>query len=62
MTDLTPRQQELADLWEEHLRHEFETRDHVATIDTMIEDAYVNHVPVLTGGAGREELQELGSE
>ena len=62
MTDLTLRQQELADLWEEHLRHEFETQDHGATIDTMIEDAYVNHVPVLTGGAGREELQEFYSK
>ncbi len=62
MTDLTLRQQELVDLWEEHLRHEFETQDHGATINTMLEDAYVNHVPVLTGGAGHKELQEFYSK
>ena len=62
MTDLTSRQQALADLWEEHLKHEFETQNPFATLDTMIEDAYVNHVPVLTGGSGREELQEFYSK
>ena len=28
----------------------------------MVEDAYVNHVPVLTGGVGREELREFYSK
>ena len=42
MDDLTPRQQALADLWDEHLRHEFETQDASATLDTMVDDAYVN--------------------
>ena len=62
MTNLTPRQQELTDLWEEHLRHEFETRDTRSTMDTMVSDAYVNHVPVLTGGSGYDELQEFYSK
>jgi carboxymethylenebutenolidase len=53
---LTPAQQALSDLWDEHLQHEFATRDPVQTVDTMVEDAYVNHVPVLTGGTGRREL------
>jgi len=53
---LTPEQQKLNDLWEEHIRDEFATRDTDATIDTMVPDAYVNHVPVLTGGVGREQL------
>ncbi len=56
MADLTQAQQALNDLWEEHLKHEFESRDTVRTLDTMVQDAYVNHVPVLTGGRGREEL------
>jgi carboxymethylenebutenolidase len=56
---LTPEQQLLNDLWEEHLREEFQTRNTAATIDTMVLDAYVNHVPVMTGGAGREELSEF---
>jgi hypothetical protein len=47
-----PEQQFLNDLWEEHIRDEFATRDTDATIDTMAPDAYVNHVPVLTGVSG----------
>jgi carboxymethylenebutenolidase len=43
-------------LWDEHVRHEFDTRDTDATIATMVEDAYVDHVPVLTGGSGAAEL------
>jgi carboxymethylenebutenolidase len=56
MTTLTPRQEELIALWEEHLKHEFETRDTAATLETMLPDACVNHVPVLTGGSGHTEL------
>ncbi|MFQ5749639.1 MAG: dienelactone hydrolase family protein [Planctomycetota bacterium] len=43
-------------MWEDHIKYEFETRDTDDTIDTMVEDAYVNHIPVLTGGVGRKEL------
>ncbi len=58
---LSPSQQALSDLWDEHLRHEFATRDTDHTLETMVEDAYVNHVPVLTGGTGRSELREFYS-
>jgi carboxymethylenebutenolidase len=54
---LTPAQQALSDLWDEHLQHEFATKDPAQTIDTMVKEAYVNHVPVLTGGSGRKELR-----
>jgi hypothetical protein len=60
-TGLTPGQQRLNDLWDEHLRDEFATRDTNATLDTMVPDANVNHVPVLTGGVGREQLREFYS-
>ncbi len=50
-------QPDLARLWEEHTRHEFSTRDTESTLATMQEDAYVNHVPVLTGGAGKDALR-----
>jgi carboxymethylenebutenolidase len=56
---LTPAQQFLNDLWEEHFRDEFEDHDTDATIGTMVRDAYVNGVPVMTGGAGREELRDF---
>jgi carboxymethylenebutenolidase len=44
-------------LWEQHLECEFATRDPEATLGTMVEDAYVNHVPVLTGGVGKKQLR-----
>ena len=50
---------DLVRLWEEHIRHEFETRSTDDTLDTMVEDAYVDHVPVLTGGTGKAELREF---
>src|SRR6266404_1272952 len=50
---------DLVRLWEEHMRHEFETRSTDDTLVTMVEDAYVDHVPVLTGGCGKAELREF---
>jgi carboxymethylenebutenolidase len=50
---------DLSSLWEEHTNHEFVTRDTEATLATMVEDAYVNHVPVMTGGAGKAALREF---
>jgi len=58
---LSPEQQTLNDLWEEHIRDEFVARDTEATLDTMVPDAYVNHVPVMTGGVGRGDLREFYS-
>lgn len=52
----------LEELWQEHTRHEFETRDTEATLATMVEDAYVNHVPVMTGGDGKENLRAFYSQ
>jgi carboxymethylenebutenolidase len=40
-------------------RLRFTTRDTEATLATMIEDAYVNHVPVLTGAVGKGQLREF---
>src|SRR5260370_23309977 len=54
-------QADLARLWEEHTSHEFSTRDTESTLATMVEDAYVNHVPVLTGGAGKDALRTFYS-
>src|SRR5947207_4758464 len=59
---LTDEQQLLSDLWEEHLRYEFSTRNTDDTLATMVEDAYVNHIPVLTGGSGRDELRAFYSK
>jgi carboxymethylenebutenolidase len=60
-TEHTTGQERLNSIWEEHVRDEFVTRDTDATLKTMVPDAYVNHVPVMTGGVGREELREFYS-
>jgi carboxymethylenebutenolidase len=52
---------DLSALWEEHTAHEFATRDTEATLATMVEDAYVNHIPVLTGGHGKDGLRRFYS-
>src|ERR1051326_8018778 len=61
-TDLSRAQEVLGKLWEEHVRHEFSTHNTDDTLATMVEDAYVNHIPVLTGGVGRDELREFYSK
>jgi carboxymethylenebutenolidase len=52
---------DLSQLWEEHTQHEFATRDTEATLATMVEDAYVNHIPVMTGGFGKSALRHFYS-
>jgi len=49
-------------IWAEHIEHEFSTRDTESTLATMVEDAYVNHIPVLTGGIGKDQLREFYSK
>jgi len=53
---------DLPALWQEHTDHEFVTRDTEATLATMVEDAYVNHIPTLTGGRGKEALRAFYSQ
>ena len=60
--NLTPAQENLRKLWEQHVQFEFSTRNTEDTLATMVEDAYVNHIPVLTGGVGRDELREFYSK
>jgi carboxymethylenebutenolidase len=48
---------ELERLWSEHLEGEFGSQDVDATLATMVDDAYVNHMPVSTGGHGKQELR-----
>jgi carboxymethylenebutenolidase len=54
--------QKLSDLWDEHVKCEFATRNTEDTLATMVYDAYVNHVPVLTGGVGHDQLREFYSQ
>src|SRR5438132_14282209 len=61
-TNPTPGQETLRQLWEEHVQYELSTRNTDDTLATMVEDAYVNHIPVLTGGVGKDELREFYSK
>jgi len=55
----TAEEKRLITLWVRHMRYEFADRDPVATVATMSRDNYVNHVPVMTGGRGPDELLEF---
>ena len=57
--ELTPAQKNLEALWEEHLASEFEKKNAEAAVNTMTERPFVNHVPVLTGGVGRKQIQHF---
>jgi carboxymethylenebutenolidase len=50
---------QLVQLWEDHLAGEFVAKDVEATLATMVDDACVNHVPVNTGGSGKDELRRF---
>ena len=60
--NLTPAQEGLQAVWEEHIGHEFGTHSTEDALATMVEDAYVNHIPVMTGGVGKPALREFYSK
>ena len=59
LNKLTPEQRAMVALWEGHLKAEFEDKDARASCDTMVANPYVDHVPVLTGGVGRRQLEHF---
>ncbi|KAF3069090.1 carboxymethylenebutenolidase [Daldinia childiae] len=50
---------DLEKVWDEHTYWEFQARSVEETMATMVEEPYVNHVPTLTGGVGRQALTEF---
>ena len=58
---LTPEQQAMIEIWERHMAAEFEEKNIDATMATMTSDPFVNHVPVMTGGAGAGEVRHFYS-
>jgi carboxymethylenebutenolidase len=59
---LASAQQTLSSRWDDHVKYEFATRNTEDTLETMVVDSYVNHVPVMTGGVGHGELREFYSK
>jgi len=45
--------------WEKHLNMKYAIKDVDETLATMTGDAYVNHVPVMTGGIGYKDLRRF---
>lgn len=60
--ELTPEQKKMVDIWEKHTMCEFETKDVEETMRTMTDEPHVNHVPVMTGGFGRDNVRNFYSK
>ena len=58
MQTLSPEQQSIADLFEQHMQAELDG-DLETTMATMTDDPHLNHVPVLAGGVGREGVRSF---
>ena len=50
---------DLGAVFDAHVRAEFEQRDVDATMATMVDEPYLNHVPTMTGGVGKEEVRSF---
>jgi carboxymethylenebutenolidase len=50
---------EIVDLWEKHLEGEFVTKDTEASLETMVDDAEVDHIPHHSGGQGKAALRHF---
>jgi carboxymethylenebutenolidase len=50
---------DLGALFEEHVAHEFVAKDVDATMSTMTDDPFVNHVPTMMGGVGRDGVRSF---
>jgi carboxymethylenebutenolidase len=59
--ELTPLQQAMVAAWERHVTAEFGEKDIEATMPTMTAHPFVNHVPVMTGGVGFEDVRSFYS-
>ena len=56
---LTADEQKLDDVWNEHLRAEFNAHSADETVATMVANPLINQVPVMIGGDGKEEVYEF---
>jgi carboxymethylenebutenolidase len=56
-TNLAPHEQAMVEVWERHMRAEFADRSADAALETMSAPPHLNHVPVMTGGVGRDEIR-----
>ena len=53
---------DLEAIWDEHTYWEFVNRSVPHTMSTMVAEPYVNHIPTITGGVGRQKLTQFYSK
>ena len=58
MNNLPTPQNALIEVWEKHLKYEFEDRDENLAVSTMVEDAFLNHIPTMSGSQGRDAVRQ----
>lgn len=57
---LSPAQQRLVDVWEAHMRYEFEDKNVDATMSTMVvEGAHLINIPTIQGGMGNSAVRHF---
>lgn len=59
--DLNSQQRAMVETWERHTAAEFGAKSIDATMATMTPDPFVNHVPVMTGGVGYDDVRHFYS-
>lgn len=52
-------EEDIVNIWDQHLDAEMFAKDVDATMATMVADPYVNHVPTLTGGVGATDVRRF---
>jgi len=59
MVKATRTAQDLGAVFDAHVRVEFVDKDVAATMATMTAEPYLTHVPTMTGGTGRAEVENF---
>ncbi|MFY9840985.1 MAG: hypothetical protein WAK55_31845, partial [Xanthobacteraceae bacterium] len=62
MAETTTTKKDLGVVFDTHVRAEFVDKDVAATMATMTAEPYLTHVPTMTGGTGRVEVERFYSK
>jgi carboxymethylenebutenolidase len=62
MAETTGTAKDLGAVFDTHVRAEFVDKDVAATMATMTAEPYLTHVPTMTGGTGRAEVESFYRE
>jgi carboxymethylenebutenolidase len=60
--DMTPEEQKLTEVFQEHSMAEFVARDPEAALSSMVDNPYVMNFPILKGGVGKEAVRAFYSK